>query len=147
MSKIYVVTSGSYSDFGIEGVFSTEELAKEWVGDLDNRYDIREYELDDFTLAPKAGYAVWMRFEDGSVRETHFNEVTDDMFSKIILYSKNMVYKNEILGYFRGKDIQQGIKALNEMRVQIKAKYNGFPPANGDRGFVILDRNTFEIIK
>jgi hypothetical protein len=31
MAKVYVVTSGCYSDYGINGIFSTRELAQEWI--------------------------------------------------------------------------------------------------------------------
>lgn len=32
MVNIYVVTWGEYSDYNIEGIFSTKELAKEYIG-------------------------------------------------------------------------------------------------------------------
>lgn len=47
MSKttVYVVTDGSYSDYGIKAIFSTKELAEEYqdAGKFD---DIEEWELD-----------------------------------------------------------------------------------------------------
>ena len=50
MSKVYIVTSGEYSDYGIDRVFSTEEKAKEWVDVItsmyDGNYNIEQYELD-----------------------------------------------------------------------------------------------------
>ena len=50
MSKVYIVTSGEYSDYGIDMVFSTEEKAKEWVDVITSMYggyyDIEPYELD-----------------------------------------------------------------------------------------------------
>lgn len=50
MSKVYIVTSGEYSDYGIDRVFSTEEKAKEWVKVITSmyggNYDIEQYELD-----------------------------------------------------------------------------------------------------
>ena len=45
MKKIYVVTSGCYSDYRIERVFSTRELAEEFI-DHDAYCDIEEYVLD-----------------------------------------------------------------------------------------------------
>jgi len=49
--KIYVITSGEYSDYGIEAVFTTEELAKQWIGEDTHKsgyckYNIEEYDLD-----------------------------------------------------------------------------------------------------
>lgn len=50
MRKVYIVTSGEYSDYGIDRVFSTEEKAKEWVDVITSmyggNYDIEQYELD-----------------------------------------------------------------------------------------------------
>jgi hypothetical protein len=47
MPKIYIVSSGEYSDYRINKVFSTEVLAKEWVGKFTDRYAIEEHDLDD----------------------------------------------------------------------------------------------------
>ena len=52
--KVYVVTQGTYSDYGLVGIFSTKEKAMEflekqgrWDYDLNSsENDIEEYELD-----------------------------------------------------------------------------------------------------
>ena len=50
MGKVFIVTSGEYSDYGIDRVFSTEEKAKEWVDIITSmyggNYNIEQYELD-----------------------------------------------------------------------------------------------------
>ena len=50
MSKVFIVTSGESSDYGIDRVFTTEEKAKEWVDVItsmyDGSYNIEPYELD-----------------------------------------------------------------------------------------------------
>ena len=50
MSKVFIVASGEYSDYGIDRVFSTEEKAKEWVDVITSmyggNYNIEQYELD-----------------------------------------------------------------------------------------------------
>jgi hypothetical protein len=48
MAKIFVVTSGDYSSYTVDRVFSTEEMAKEWIG-ISKGYMIEEYELDDMS--------------------------------------------------------------------------------------------------
>ena len=45
--KVYVVTSGSYSDYSIECVFSTREKAEEYLQYHDDEYRIEEYALDE----------------------------------------------------------------------------------------------------
>lgn len=44
--KIYIVTSGEYSDYHIEAVFTTKRKAVEYVEQHGTYYDIEEYELD-----------------------------------------------------------------------------------------------------
>ena len=50
MSKVFIVTSGEYSGYGINRVFSTEKKAKEWVEVITSmyggNYNIEQYELD-----------------------------------------------------------------------------------------------------
>lgn len=45
--KIYVVTSGEYSDYGIDAVFTTKEKAVEYVEQHGTDYNIEEYSLDE----------------------------------------------------------------------------------------------------
>lgn len=49
MAEVYVLTSGSYSDYTIEGVFSTRKKAEKYVEEVlgnVNDYEIEVYELD-----------------------------------------------------------------------------------------------------
>ena len=63
MSKVFIVTSGEYSDYGIDRVFSTEEKAKEWVDVItsmyNGNYNIEQYELD----APIPEHKEYLFFE------------------------------------------------------------------------------------
>lgn len=47
MSNIFIVTSGEYSDYRISAVFSTKELAKEYIQHHGSDYRVEEYPLDD----------------------------------------------------------------------------------------------------
>jgi len=55
MDKIYVVTSGSYSDYQIDAVFSTKELAKKFLDLFGNSFEIEEYKLDNFKSEMSSG--------------------------------------------------------------------------------------------
>ena len=50
MNKVFIVTSGEYSDYGIDKVFSSIEKAKEWIKVVTSmyggNYNIEPYELD-----------------------------------------------------------------------------------------------------
>ena len=69
MKKVYAVVSGSYSDYGIDRIFSTEEKAQEFIDVMNNckhsyayDFDIEEYELDDLKEKQVYGYAyIWLK--------------------------------------------------------------------------------------
>jgi len=48
--KIYVVTTGSYSDYGIHSIFTNKNKAEECAKLLENSNDIEEYETSDDTV-------------------------------------------------------------------------------------------------
>ncbi len=100
MSKVYIVTSGEYSDYGINRVFSTEEKAKEWVDVITSMYggdyDIEQYELD----APIPERKEYMFFEayikDNVIVKSNFlfylaDEPTDIKFYRQINGSYDIV--------------------------------------------------------
>lgn len=70
MKTIYIVTSGSYSEYGINSVFSTRELAQA-AADAYGDAEVEEHELDPEVpnFAPKGhrGFSVSM-IEDGVLR-------------------------------------------------------------------------------
>lgn len=56
MKKVYVVTTGEYSDYSIEKIFSTREKAQEYINIVsvlgkEDFNDIQEWELDDFKVS------------------------------------------------------------------------------------------------
>ena len=73
--KVYVVTSGEYSDYGIDAIFSTIEGAEEykemaikfkWGNSYYNQFNIEEWELDEKS---KPNYIIGMYLvDDGKVK-------------------------------------------------------------------------------
>ena len=58
--KIYIVTSGSYSDYGIDAVFTDHEKALEFVRIFNGgSYNIEEYESDP-KIPPKIREGYWI---------------------------------------------------------------------------------------
>jgi hypothetical protein len=68
MNKIYIVTSGSYSDYQINAVFSTRELAQKYVDKFESTdYRVEEHELDTGTRNyDKSLYHVSATYTEGS---------------------------------------------------------------------------------
>lgn len=65
--KIYIVTSGEYSDYHIEAVFSTEEKAVDYVEQNGTDYNIEEYELDEEVEKETQLWHIVFCVEDGEL--------------------------------------------------------------------------------
>lgn len=82
--KVYVVSSGEYSDFGIEQIFSSKEKAQQFI-DISKEYgtgsfnEIDEYELDPELKVPltsKFKYFWWFRLhQNGDIQELNKNSM------------------------------------------------------------------------
>lgn len=67
MAKVFIVTAGEYSDYGISQVFSTREKAEQYIDTKDDDYRIEEFELDEPFEVEKKIFAVTLRIEDKNV--------------------------------------------------------------------------------
>ncbi len=56
-AKVYIVTSGAYSDYQINAVFSTREKAESFVNGGTDLYSIEEFPLDDY--GEESVHKVW----------------------------------------------------------------------------------------
>lgn len=81
MPTIYVVTSGEYSDYSINAMFSTKELADQYIAksiahaDLNYNYgyNVEEWELDKYAAAKELSiWGMGMLLDDGSIVEGPF---------------------------------------------------------------------------
>lgn len=62
--KVYIVTSGEYSGYGIEAVFTNEEQAELYCA-IHPYCEIDEWEADKIKISPVDVYAVYeIRFDD-----------------------------------------------------------------------------------
>jgi hypothetical protein len=120
-NKVYVVTSGQYSDYGINAIFSTRERALDYIQafDTSHKYDtmnIEEHELD--VLKPEGRRAFKVRL-DG---------ITGDVISVGIASSSysfdigNEFYKDvggDFFGNVLAKDKEHAIKIVSEKKLTI----------------------------
>ena len=122
--KVYVVTSGDYSDYDIRAIFTTKELAEKYKQSFIKKdgyrsyfNDIEEYELDAYSEELKNGYKrfnVIMR-KDGNTISV---EPNDNYFEQI---NKISFFNNNIYILVIAKDENHAIKIVNEKRTQIIA--------------------------
>lgn len=54
MSKVYIVTSGSYSDYGINRVFKDKRKAEIWCAEKNTEYEWQEYEIEEYEYSDDA---------------------------------------------------------------------------------------------
>lgn len=120
MDKAYVITSGDYSDYRIDGVFSSKEKAEDFIKMFKGHaMDIEEWDLDPlgqdykgkkayFVRMAKDGTTLRVDIEDSSYGFTHCNRdgfsIDKDMFTHVI-----------------AKDVRHAVKIANERRTALIA--------------------------
>jgi len=120
--KIYIVTSGCYSDYVINAVFTTKEKAVEYVEQHGTDYNIEEYDLDEEVEKKTQLWHIEFCVEDGKFCEaspTSYdeNEVVDTC--SII----ETFYWNEphILFYVDADSMDRAVKIARERFAAVKA--------------------------
>ncbi len=120
MTKLWLVTSGSYSDYSVQGVFESKELAQQYIDSFDNTSndfywnDLEEIELNAGYVS---GYKQFMIIQDtegnlieaqqtGSPAAPSFNYWTET-------YHKIPVF----ICHCWATDATHAIKICNEKRV------------------------------
>lgn len=130
MNQVYIVTSGAYSDYHIDAVFSTRENAERYnkihaSGDFE---DIEEFEIDeDMALINRIRdekitiYLVCMD-RDGNVKEIKKELPCLSLVESILTGKyKYILYADCMDIYVIAKDEKHAIKIVNEKRVQLIA--------------------------
>lgn len=118
MTILYVVTSGEYSDYKIESIFSTKEKAEKFCSlfpeDNFQKHDIEEWTLDEYSNKDKKEFSVSMRI-DGHV--DHIFQINPgDIDKESYFFSGDLLHS-----YCYADDTQHAIKITNERRVKLIA--------------------------
>lgn len=123
---VYVVTTGSYSDYGIRGMFSTKEKAQAFIeathhGDVN---DIEKYRLDANSEDIQRGLSPWrvLMAKDGTVRRAGLASYDFDSGCEWwCSFPRSPESVVELSCTCWAKDEQHAIKIANEKRAQIIA--------------------------
>ena len=126
MKKVYVVTSGSYSDYGIDAIFDTKELAQSFIDSFkDDSYNdfngIDEWYLNPNELDLKANrkpFSLRMDIE-GNTFEL---EQSSSSYGHKNGLDLSFTYKKDLMNVkcFADDEIH-AVKIANEKRIQILA--------------------------
>lgn len=135
MKKIYAVNAGSYSDYRVIALFSTESLAREFMAAVpDGDYnEIEEYELNPNTAdLIRRGYSIWdvHMLRDGDTERVTRN--TPDLYD--VRNIGHRIWRRTQAPAYKGKGIPdiltstvwaknetQAVKIVNEHRAQMIA--------------------------
>lgn len=134
-NKIYVLTEGSYSDYHIEAVFSTEDKALQYIEWYNKEHsagyfsihDIEEWDLDplnpEYIKRKMHLYSVQM-WKDGTVRQVwaveNFNDINKIKYCEFGKFER----PNDpilLMETVWAKDKDHAVKIVNEHRSQILA--------------------------
>lgn len=154
--KVYIVTSGNYSDYYIERVFSTREKAQEYLDHRGNaeRANIEEYNLDEETPRGVFGYIVLFYLGTGEA-ETSLVQLSNNSYTR-----KDSVSYHESSGsktmrfILEAKDSVHAVKIASERLMQIRAMPHLFPlidkkcvrDTSGWKTYPVYDYHTRQII-
>ncbi len=72
-NKVYVVTSGEYSDYSIEAVFSTVGLAESYIQQNGTDFRIEEYNIDEEVVKETKLWSIEFSLKDCSLTEAKIN--------------------------------------------------------------------------
>lgn len=126
MKKVYVITSGDYSDYGIDGIFDSEESAKKFISAFNQKSAFYEMKIEEWELNPMEKY-IRKGQKAFSVRMNKNGGVTDVEWedssfgfkrNKGIIFS----FDKKIMNcYCFANDEKHAVKIANEKRAQIIA--------------------------
>jgi hypothetical protein len=118
--KVYLVTSGSYSDYGVDAVFSNRETAQKFIDKFPDSYgdkrEIEEWELDPFEYEIREGYdCYFLRMsKDGTCTEINM----DNNRSVTLRETSGFDRHGDMWSIVLAKDEKHAIKITNERRAQ-----------------------------
>lgn len=140
MKKVYLITSGCYSDYHVECAFSSRELAEAWLSDLPRQgdYSIEEFALDDMSDRPRAGLRVVGDLISGRA-EVYEKELRGTLDP--ILIHKHWTNQLPLMSFeVDGSDKDRALKIFSEKRAQFLAQAPTSPIAFDYQGS--YDRDT-----
>jgi len=142
MSKtVYLITSGSYSDYRVVCAFSTREKAEKWVNGISS-YEIEEYDLDVDEPPLEAVSRGSISLNSGDVK---YCRVILGDYSDLKRLTVSQAYGEAVLSLdVVGNDRERLTKVLAEKRAQFLVKW-----ALSDDPFDldgVYDRETLEYV-
>lgn len=125
-NKIYIVTSGDYSEYRIVAVFSTEQLAEEYVQQRGTEYRIESYNLDEEVFKETKLWSIAFSLVNSSLIEAEAIDYQDNDYQDIKRDTcgiRESFFSDEIqINFFVDADsMDKAVKIARERFAAIKA--------------------------
>ena len=126
MDKVFIVTSGTYSDYVIEAVFSTREKAEGYINakGTDDNWEVNEWDIDaESTKCHDAIYGVSIDIKSGCVTVNSRSEQENDVGYKFDVKRKDcfLYTSHSIRMWLSSNSLERVKKVASERWMQIKA--------------------------
>lgn len=127
--KVWVVTSGEYSDYAIEAVFSSKKMAENFIEKSKATFRGGEAGIDCFSLdpspvRPRTQTCVFMSWGGDVVNWHHYVKATSSRASEVHVFPQTSSEFGLIRVTVVTSDLQRAVKVANEKRAQLIASNN-----------------------
>lgn len=139
MNKVYIVTCGEYSDYGIAAVYSTEEQAYEYVDCNGTDFRVEEYDIDTTVEKKERIWEVFINTETYSVLRCEsgiYGPAMKDIIRLYEVYGKGSVPYMAL--YIQCDTVKRACKIASERLMQVKSNpvfyervFNKYPDKYG----------------
>ena len=111
-NKVFVVTTGDYSDYRIDRVFSTRKKANDYLDTKDDRYQLEVYDLDEAYESKTGLYCITFRFDKKKVEGVRICCVNG---KKDLIHVRRTCYGESVLDIFIESDSRKrALKVASE---------------------------------
>ena len=118
--KIYIVTSGEYSDYRIDAVFSEKEKAEEYVQNNGSDYRIEVYNLDEPIVNGNKLWLVSFNLENGRIEDVTVSNRKKEYYCDTCKYEPYSFVKH-INFYVEAEIMDRAVKIASERFAAVKA--------------------------
>ena len=118
--KIYIVTSGNYSDYRIDAVFTTKEKAEEYVQNNGSDYRIEVYNLDEPIVKENKLWLIQFNLEDGRIEDAIVSSRKKEYYCDTCKYEPYSFVKH-LNFYVEAEFMDKAKKIASERFAAIKA--------------------------
>lgn len=119
-NKIYIITSGEYSEYHIDAVFSTKELAEDYIQQHGTDYIIGEYNIDEEIDRSTKLWRVEFDIKDGEIKDASVRDYEEDDCRDTCKVSDHL--HCSLINFFVDADtMNKAIKIASERFAAVKA--------------------------